>query len=165
MKQFFSFFSWNKISGLILFTGLAVLLMALDPFGLDPAGSVSSSLVKVWYAIPAIMLWVRYFSIPEFGRSSVEIKAVWVEKAKSIFRLLIQLLGMLVALNQTLKLNIKLLEPVFNAINYLSENIDTAAAAVGVIIGIVMNVIALFADPKRFEIRAATPKHNGKKIQ
>lgn len=165
MKDFFSFFSFNKISGLILFSLLTVAILAVDPFGLDPFGSLSSSIVKVWYVIPALILWVRYFSMPDFSRSSGEIKAVWVEKAKSIFRLLIQLLGMLVALNQTLKLNIAFLEPVFAAINYLAENIDTAAAAVGVIIGIVMNVLALFADPKRFEIRVTNPKHNGKKIQ
>lgn len=165
MKQFFDFISLNKTGGLVLFTLMSVVMMAVDPFGFDPSGSLSTSLIKVVYAIPAILLWIRYFSISDFTRSDVEIKAVWIEKAKSIFRLVIQLLGMLVALNQTLKLNITFLSPVFSAINYLAENIDTAAAAVGVIIGIVMNVVALFADPKRFEIRATTPKHNGKKIQ
>lgn len=165
MKKFFSLISVNKISTLILLSFLSILMMKIDPFSLDPYGSYSSSLIKIWYAIPILMLWVRYFAIPSFSRSSVAIKDIWIEKAKSVSRLIIQLLGMLVAINQALNLQLPLLDPVFNAIKYLAENIDTAAGAVGVLIGIVINVIALFTDSKRFEIRAANPTHNGKKIQ
>jgi hypothetical protein len=154
----------KKLSILILFL-ISALVGAFDPFGLDAGGVYSTSVIKILYYLPVLSWWIYVLLTPDdYGRKSEgEIKAEWIQKAKSLLRTVAQLLGMVVALNEVLNLNLTILLPISKAIEYISLNLDTAAASVGVVIGFALNVYSFFSNQERFEDRAGNP-HQSKKL-
>jgi hypothetical protein len=106
------------------------------------------------YCIPAIVAWVYLFVLPTFGVRSEGGQEVVTEKIKSIVRSAIQIIGSLIAVDAAFDLNIPFLELVFTVAGYIGDNIDTAANAIGVLLGVVTTLYGFFKDKDRFEVRA-----------
>jgi hypothetical protein len=136
-----------------IFLGTLILAIS-DPFKLDPEGINSTSAIKALYFIPAIIAWVWTFVLPTFGIRSEGGQEVAIEKVKSIVRSAIQIIGSLIAVDAAFNLDIPFLELVFTVAGYIGENIDTAANAIGVILGIGTTLYGFFKDKDRFEVRA-----------
>jgi hypothetical protein len=136
-----------------IFIGTLILAVQ-DPFNLDPEGINSTSAIKALYCIPAIVAWVYLFVLPTFGVRSEGGQEVVTEKIKSIVRSAIQIIGSLIAVDAAFDLNIPFLELVFSVAGYIGDNIDTAANAIGVLLGVVTTLYGFFKDKDRFEVRA-----------
>ncbi len=151
--------------GLGLLVILCIVLSSCDPFSLDSGGVYSNSIIKVVYFLPFFAWWIYLLLIPEgYGRKSAgEIKAEWIEKAKSLLRSGMQLVGLLISLNEALNLNIKFLAPISATIDYLALNIDVAAAAIGTVIGTALTIYGFFVNNERFEDRVGNP-HQANKL-
>ncbi len=150
--------------GVITLIFLSLFIAASDPLGLDPLGSLSAAFSKTWYFLPVLFWWVYLELFPDnVGRKSLgEIKAEWIQKAHSLIRTVLQLLGMLIIVNQAFSLNLDILLPIQAAIKYLSENLDIAAQAIAALVGMALNIYGFFKDPKRFETRAGNPYESSK---
>lgn len=119
--------------------------------------------VGLYAYIPFLGSLGLYFLYPDtYSSKSVgEIKEETKEKAKSILRSVIQVVGVLIVLGG-FGIKIPYVEQVQEAANYLTANIDIAAEALNVVIGIVLTLYGLFKNPERFEARAGNPYSKNK---
>jgi len=150
----FSFLKqWPFWSMVVIF--LTTLFLSInDPLNLDPNGINSTSAIKAVYFIPAILVWFYLFVAPTIGIRSENSQEATKEKIKSIVRSAIQIIGSLIAVDAAFDLNIPFLQLVFTISEYIGNNIDTAANAIGVLIGIGTTLYGFFKDKDRFEARA-----------
>lgn len=146
---------WDVLSVIGLFF-LSVGLAVWDPLNLDPLGDESTSAVKAWYLLPATIFIVWFFVRPTVmsKRSVEDDAAIWGEKVSSVIRSAIQIIGALIAVTAALNVDVPLLGWVLDIAQYLGANINTAANAIGVIIGIGTTLYGFFRNPDRFEKRA-----------
>lgn len=115
---------------------------------------LSTSLGFVAY-IPFVIVLVLAQLYPSTfsAKSETEIKAEWVEKAKAFIRTLIQIVGVLIVLGG-FGINIPYIDTIKDMLTYLGDNLNVAADALNIVIGIVVTVIGFFKDKERFEVRA-----------
>ena len=87
-------------------------------------------------------------------RTIEEDAAIWGEKLSSLVRSAIQIIGALIAVTAALNVHVPLLGWVLDIAQYLGDNINTAANAIGVVLGIATTIYGFFRNPDRFERRA-----------
>lgn len=152
---------WDVLSVIGLFF-LSIGLAVWDPLNLDPLGEESDSAIKAWYLLPAALFIVWFFVRPTVmaTRTVEEDAAIWGEKLSSVVRSAIQIIGALIAVTAALNVHVPFLGWVLDIAQYLGDNINTAANAIGVVLGIATTVYGFFRNPERFERRAL-----GKKIK
>lgn len=154
-----AFFKTSK--GLWLLFIISVVMSSINIFNV----AVENSLSQIWYYVPVFGWWLYVLLFPDtYGRkSNVEIKAEWIEKAKSFIRTILQLFGAILPLNQIFKLDIAVLQPIYDSLEYIGANIDVAAGALSVILGFGLSVYGFFKNEDRFEVRVGNP-HSANKI-
>ena len=152
---------WDVLSVIGLFF-LSIGLAVWDPLNLDPLGEESDSAIKAWYLLPSVLFMVWFFVRPTVmaTRTVEEDAAIWGEKLSSVVRSAIQIIGALIAVTAALNVHVPFLGWVLDIAQYLGDNINTAANAIGVLIGIATTLYGFFRNPERFERRAL-----GKKIK
>ena len=150
---------WDTLSVIGLFF-LSIGLSVWDPLNLDPLGEESTSAIKAWYLLPAALFIVWFFVRPTVmaTRTIEEDAAIWGEKLSSLVRSAIQIIGALIAVTAALNVQIPLLGWVLDIAQYLGDNINTAANAIGVVLGIATTLYGFFRNPDRFEKRALGKK-------
>jgi len=150
---------WDVLSVIGLFF-LSIGLAVWDPLKLDPLGEESDSAIKAWYLLPAALFIVWFFVRPTVmsTRTVEEDAAIWGEKLSSVFRSAIQIIGALIAVTAALNVHVPFLGWVLDIAQYLGDNINTAANAIGVVLGIATTVYGFFRNPDRFERRALGKK-------
>lgn len=152
---------WDVLSVIGLFF-LSIGLAVWDPLNLDPLGEESDSAIKAWYLLPSVLFMVWFFVRPTVmaTRTVEEDAAIWGEKISSILRSFIQIVGALIAASAAFNLPIPYIGWILEVSKYLGDNINLAANAIGVLIGIATTLYGFFRNPERFERRAL-----GKKIK
>jgi sterol desaturase/sphingolipid hydroxylase (fatty acid hydroxylase superfamily) len=150
---------WDTLSVIGLFF-LSIGLAVWDPLNLDPLGEESTSAIKAWYLLPAALFIVWFFVRPTVmaTRTIEEDAAIWGEKLSSLVRSAIQIIGALIAVTAALNVHVPFLGWVLDIAQYLGDNINTAANAIGVVLGIATTVYGFFRNPDRFERRALGKK-------
>lgn len=150
---------WDTLSVIGLFF-LSIGLSVWDPLNLDPLGEESTSAIKAWYLLPAALFIVWFFVRPTVmaTRTIEEDAAIWGEKLSSLVRSAIQIIGALIAVTAALNVHVPLLGWVLDIAQYLGDNINTAANAIGVVLGIATTIYGFFRNPDRFERRALGKK-------
>jgi hypothetical protein len=150
---------WDTLSVIGLFF-LSIGLAVWDPLNLDPLGEESTSAIKAWYLLPAALFIVWFFVRPTVmtKKSVEEDAAIWGEKLSSLVRSAIQIIGALIAVTAALNVHVPFLGWVLDIAQYLGDNINTAANAIGVVLGIATTVYGFFRNPDRFERRALGKK-------
>lgn len=150
---------WDTLSVIGLFF-LSIGLAVWDPLNLDPLGEESTSAIKAWYLLPAALFIVWFFVRPTVmaTRTIEEDAAIWGEKLSSLVRSAIQIIGALIAVTAALNVHVPLLGWVLDIAQYLGDNINTAANAIGVVLGIATTIYGFFRNPDRFERRALGKK-------
>lgn len=67
--------------------------------------------------------------------------------------MVLYILGAVIAVTGALNLNIPILNVINVAIQYIADNLDVAAQAIGVIVGLVVTLIGYFRNKERFAAR------------
>ena len=126
-------------------------------------GFILAKSVGFYAYIPFLGRVGFYFLYPDtYSSKSVgEIKEEAKEKLRAALRAVIQVVGVLIVLGG-FGIKIPYVEQVQAAANYLTANIDIAAEALNVVIGIVLTLYGLFKNPERFEARAGNPYSKNK---
>lgn len=138
---------------LIVLSVLSLGLMMWNPFNLIGLGQVLYSILPFGY--------IFYDHFTELGVPGIATKTLHPEtkadidkeKIKSIIRLVLYILGAVIAVTGALNLNIPILNVINVAIQYIADNLDVAAQAIGVIVGLVVTLIGYFRNKERFAAR------------
>lgn len=149
------FLQKNKLLAFIALILLTFLLLWLDPFFLDRIAHGSP--ITALYLIIPIVLWLFFVREKPYSKSELtpeEKEYINKEKIKSFIRSGLQVFGAFIAVVTLLGLKIPYIEPLHNALKYLSEKADIAIGAINAIIGIVIYLIGFFKDADRFESRS-----------
>ncbi len=128
-------------------------------------GFILGNTIGIYGYIPFLASFLFHFLYPDsYGiKSTGEIKSENIEKVKSVLRAIIQVVGVLIVLGG-FGIKIPYVESVMEAANYLTANIDIAAEALNIVIGVAITVYGLFKNPERFEARSSNP-YSKNKIQ
>jgi hypothetical protein len=121
-------------------------IASIDPLALKD--NVSSA-VQFFYYFPAVIYLVFLFTKTHYGRRSTGPEEK-TEKIKSLTRSVIQIVGTIITLAAALNLNIPFINTLRDALGYISENIDIAANAILVLIGVITTIIGYFKNSERF---------------
>ena len=126
-------------------------------------GFVLAKSVGLIAYLPFIGSALYYFLYPDSysTKSTGEIKAEAIEKVKSVLRAILQVVGVLIVLGG-FGIKIPYIEKVSDAASYLTANIDLAAEALNVVIGLVLTLYGIFKNPERFEARSGNPYSKSK---
>lgn len=151
MKKLFQ----NKFAAFTILVVLTFLLLFFDPFFLDSIAP-GSAITALYLVIPFV-LWYVYIkprSITKSELTAEEKEYVNKEKVKSFIRSALQVFGAFVAVVTIIGVKIPYIDPIREALQFLSDKADIGLDSVNTIIGIVMYLIGFFKDGERFENRA-----------
>jgi len=132
---------------------VALVLLLWNPFGFGGA------LQALYSILPLSYIFYNHFT--ELGKVGVvkstlaveDQKAIDAEKIKSTIRMILQVLGVLIAVLTALGLNVPIVSTINKALQSLLSNFDVTAEAIGVIIGTIITLIGYFKDKGRFADR------------
>lgn len=140
----------------LAFVLLGLVLGQLNPFFLE-----TDSAAKFVYFTPSIVWLVFALTRRHYSRRSTAPEEK-IEKIKSLIRSAITVVGTVIALAGALNLNLPFIDQLRGALTYITENFDTSANAVIVLLGFVTGIYGYFKNPERFEERST--KINGKEL-
>lgn len=126
-------------------------------------GFFLSTSIGFFAYLPVLVSALVYFLYPDTysTKSTGEIKEETIEKIKSVLRSVIQVIGVLIVLGG-FGIKIPYIDKVQEAANYLTNNIEIAAEALNVLIGVGITLYGLFKNPERFEARSGNPYSKSK---
>jgi hypothetical protein len=155
--------------GTAIMVGLFILTVALmvnDPLGLDPIGFEGTSMIKIWYLLPCLIIWGIIFVKPQFGTRELGApeEDVRSEKIKSVLRHLLTSLTAIIALNAGLNLKIPYIQPIFDMAQFLLGQSDMVINAIMTLLSFGTVVYGFFKSGLRFEQSAKT-NSKGRKYQ
>lgn len=138
---------------LIVLSVLSLGLMMWNPFNLVGLGQVLYSILPFGY--------IFYDHFTQLGIPGIETRTLLPEtkvdidkeKIKSIIRMILYVLGAVIAVTGALNLNIPILNLINTAVQFIADNLDVAAEAIGVIFGLVVTLIGYFKNKERFAAR------------
>lgn len=138
---------------LIILSVLSLGLMIWNPFNLIGLGQVLYSILPFGY--------IFYDHFTQLGIPGIETRTLLPEtkadidkeKIKSIIRMILYVLGAVIAVTGALNLNIPVLNIINTAIQFVADNLDVAAQALEVIVGLIVTLIGYFKNKERFAAR------------